>query len=150
MSWTLVQHCINVIQMFYVCWDEYQPDTDNGICHIRIWNLPLPVSSKYGTSTQCMPNVGPPSTTSAQHWSNIGEDVSCLLGVPGFLHVWGMLSYFLFPPEGGRCARLADDSGHSVWHVICDVSRDTCMLEVNFPRQHQRIWSPLKNEAKST
>ena len=30
------------------------------------------IANKHDTSTQCLTNVGPPSTTLAQHWSNIG------------------------------------------------------------------------------
>ena len=99
---TSSQHCTNVIQMFYVCWAGlYRYSTDNtsgstsqqtrGIepLLVQCWSTfydagptlnqqwlnasCLQHPSKHEALSHCWFNVGPPSTTLAQHWTNFGS-----------------------------------------------------------------------------
>ena len=48
---------------------------DPSICHSLI-TVPIPTTSKHEAFTQWWINVGPPSTTVAQHWTSIGYPVT--------------------------------------------------------------------------
>ena len=51
---------------------------------LLLWRKNNSHLSKHETSTQCWTNIGPPSTTLAQHWSNIGSMSRACWDIPWF------------------------------------------------------------------